>query len=154
MKNVIVKSIILFLFAVSLPVSSAGWWDTGYAHRMKIRILNPEMILIVNTGQLAFKPIGNINPDCSDIRIIDKEGEIVPYRVTSFEPSGSVNVEFEVEGSKADEYYYVYYGNPEAFSLQYSWEQKKVNIVLEIKENPRQRNVVSHEFLEWRPTLF
>jgi|GEM_PF-3045979 len=107
------KKILVFLLFFSLQISGFAipkpdWWNSAWKYRRKVSVFSSPDRKPGNTAYVELITGGNLQPDGSDLRILDNRGVLVPYKLIFCNPNGVSFVAF-----KADEKfspYYFYFG--------------------------------------------
>lgn len=109
---------------------SAAWWNESWNYRRSILISNPsntnlsDFQVSVSIGTSAIIAQGRMKSDCSDIRITDASGNLLPHWIEENNPgcnSASGNTKIWVKAntiSASGSTIYVYYGNASATSVE------------------------------------
>ncbi|MCJ7450136.1 MAG: hypothetical protein MUP58_00125 [Candidatus Nanohaloarchaeota archaeon QJJ-9] len=93
------------------------WWDINWDYRRQVVVENQDSSGItdgiasveLNTSSLIDE--GRMNPDCSDLRVVEKE-EVVDYSIDSCNsPSSTIKFRNSVSGYGRAFDTYIYYGN-------------------------------------------
>ncbi|NJL43747.1 MAG: DUF2341 domain-containing protein [Nitrosarchaeum sp.] len=105
-----------------------GWWDAGYAHRMRLNVTNNDAAALeegysinVSVDALSLVQDGKLQADCDDLRVVFFDGSSASEidRVNGSACNASdTQVWFSLQelipGGGSSERYYLYYGNPSA----------------------------------------
>ena len=92
--------------------SDATWWDPNWHYRRHLTVTDTVRGAGPTTvAMVEFPTLGKVNPDGSDIRVIDGEGREVPVQVVAAGLEDRACVFFE---ALKHGHYQLYFGNPNA----------------------------------------
>ena len=105
---------------------SFAWWNASFQYRRLLNVTNPNSVnmtdfqdrFVINTK--PFISAGKLKADCSDLRIINSTGQLVPLYVMPNTCNTSSTIlwsrrQFLLAGTT--EQSYIYYGNPSANNI-------------------------------------
>ncbi len=98
--------------SASVAASDATWWDAAWRYRRHITVIDtirgsgPTTVAMVE-----FPTLGKVNPDGSDIRVIDGEGKEVAIRIISVGLEDRACILFD---APKHGHYQLYFGNTNA----------------------------------------
>ena len=119
---------IMLLFPTLAGAATSLWWDTAYPQRFRVDVatgsLTPDKgyagytVRIPALDTAALIAAGNMQPDCSDLRITYYDGLTwteLPRHVIGCD-TGQTDIRFmltmDIAASGLDDNYYLYHGNP------------------------------------------
>ncbi len=100
-------------------VAGQRWWDIDWAHRRQIVVENTEgvskddSIAAIDLNTTALIGTGRMNPDCSDIRIVE-DGQVRPHDLSTCDATDDLaEIRFRTDVNRSDTEYdtYLYYSN-------------------------------------------
>ncbi|MBU0478536.1 PKD domain-containing protein [bacterium] len=125
----------IFSLALNVYASESEWWNTDWKYRSKLVVLTHGLKTDIDTASFLFYPVGRVNKNLSDIRIIDEQGRQTPYKVSSNEEENLI-IDFKVDNASKCEYY-MYFGNPKAEKIEYMLRPTASGLFLETREKAR-----------------
>ncbi len=110
---------------VEAKVVSGNWWNGDWQYRLPIVIKKTagniltdyQIALTIDTASLI--SAGKMKSDCSDIRFVDENGNVLPYYIESGCNSRNTKIWIRLPQLYVgrNTTIYMYYGNPEAASM-------------------------------------
>jgi tetratricopeptide (TPR) repeat protein len=102
----------LLLFSVFRLQAADSWWNDEWTLRRSVTVSDTVRGASPAEGAFVeFPTLGKINPDGSDIRVIDKSGNEVPVTIMASGLEDRACILFEAHGKGT---YTLYFGNPKA----------------------------------------
>ncbi len=129
--KIIINSLLSIVFAV-LPTKSTlaqGWWKSKWKVRRTI-VYKPKDNREGFGCAVTFLTGGKLRPDGGDIRVIGPGSKVLKHRILRIGPGDIVSIVFDAKG-KAEKKYYIYYGNPEAKTVEDTEWLPKGGLLLE-----------------------
>ena len=110
-----------FLVIVPPLFAEVPWWDKAWKCRRVVRtaVTSVREAYSPQAAEVTFSNNGYIKEDASDVRVVDNQNRLVPYRIIYSRPHGSTTIAFKSDALGGE--YYIYSGNPRAGKLRYNW---------------------------------
>ncbi|MFB6294549.1 MAG: archaellin/type IV pilin N-terminal domain-containing protein [Candidatus Nanohaloarchaea archaeon] len=112
------------------------WWDAAWSYRRALQLDTDDAVtarFTLPAEQLV--DAGKLRSDCADVRGV-RNGEVVPYRVTSCDPDGTARVRVNLSGAEPGGVY-VYYGNLQASDA--GWPSLQNEGIVNVELGPEER---------------
>ncbi len=119
----ILAFVYISLTCIASPDKSVPWWNKEWKCRRQLAVEDDYYKSSrTDVAFVKFYDYGRLTPDAHDIRILDSKGRRVPSNVMFYHPDIYCIVEFR--RSSSEHYYWLYYGNPDARRISFSWKPR------------------------------
>jgi len=139
------------------PPVAAPWHLPEWRYRQVVELLTRDASATINTGLIRLEAVPPmVAGDGRDVRVLDEVGQPVRFQIVDergaertkpIEAAQPAFIHFEVP-PKADRFYFVYFGNPDADSAQADWTKRLGGLTLETRPNPQRRPAVNFRQLQ------